>query len=78
MDGVYSADPKKDPNAERFSELTHMQVLERGLRVMDVPAITLAMENDLPVVVFDLFQEGSLERVVRGEWFRHTDQEMSR
>ena len=51
----------------RYDELTYMEVLERGLRVMDGTAITLCMENDLPVVVFDLFQEGNLERVVRGE-----------
>jgi uridylate kinase len=67
VDGVYSADPKTDPNAERYPRLTYMQVLERDLRVMDGTAITLAKENDLPVVVFDLFQEGNLERVVRGE-----------
>ena len=67
VDGVYSADPELDPNAERYSELTYMQVLEQGLRVMDGTAITLCMENDLPVIVFDLFTEGNLERVVRGE-----------
>ena len=67
VDGVYSADPKTDPDAVRYDELTYMEVLERGLRVMDGTAITLCMENDLPVVVFDLFQEGNLERVVRGE-----------
>ena len=67
VDGVYSADPELDPNAERYSELTYMQVLEQGLRVMDGTAITLCMENDLPVIVFDLFKEGNLERVVRGE-----------
>ena len=47
--------------------MTYMQVLEQGLRVMDGTAITLCMENDLPVIVFDLFEEGNLERVVRGE-----------
>ncbi len=67
VDGVYSADPKLDPLAERFTELSYMDVLNRGLRVMDSTAITLCMENDLPVVVFDLFEEGNLERVVRGE-----------
>ena len=67
VDGVYSADPKQDPTAERFSELTYMDVLGRGLKVMDGTAITLCMENSLPVVVFDLFEEGNLERVVRGE-----------
>ncbi|MDA1265982.1 MAG: UMP kinase [Planctomycetota bacterium] len=67
VDGVYSADPKTNPDAERFTELTYRQVIERDLRVMDGTAITLASENNLPVIVFDLFQEGNLERVVRGD-----------
>ncbi len=67
VDGVYASDPKLDPRAERFTELSYMDVLNRELRVMDSTAITLCMENDLPVVVFDLFEEGNLERVVRGE-----------
>jgi uridylate kinase len=67
VDGVYSADPKKVSQAERFTELTYMDVLEKRLKVMDGTAITLCMENDLPVVVFDFFQEGNIERVVRGE-----------
>lgn len=67
VDGVYSADPKVDPSAERFESLTYMEVLERGLRVMDGTAITLCMENHLPVVVFDMFEDGNIERVVKGE-----------
>jgi len=67
VDGVYSADPLKDPSAERYSELSYMDVLERGLKVMDGTAITLCMDNRLPVVVFDLFEEGNVERVVKGE-----------
>ena len=67
VDGVYSADPETDPNAERYTSLDYMDVLSRNLRVMDSTAITLCMENNLPVVVFDLFVEGNLERVVRGE-----------
>jgi len=67
VDGVYTADPKKDPNAKRYVELTYMQVLERQLKVMDGTAITLCMENRLPVVVFDMFVEGNIERVVKGE-----------
>ncbi|HIF40710.1 MAG TPA: UMP kinase [Planctomycetes bacterium] len=67
VDGVYSADPKIDPDAERYTSLDYMDVLSRSLRVMDGTAITLCMENNLPVVVFDLFEEGNLERVVRGE-----------
>lgn len=67
VDGVYSSDPVTDPRAERFAELTYMDVLGRGLAVMDGTAITLCMENRLPVVVFNLFEEGNIERVVKGE-----------
>jgi uridylate kinase len=67
VDGVYSADPKKDAGAVRIPTLTHMQVLERRLKVMDASAISLCMESNLPVVVFDLFEEGNIERVIRGE-----------
>jgi uridylate kinase len=67
VDGVYTADPKRDPNAKRFEVLSYMDVLKDGLRIMDGTAITLCMENRLPVVVFNLFEEGNLERVVRGE-----------
>jgi uridylate kinase len=67
VDGVYTADPKKDKAARRYEELTYMEVLQQGLGVMDGTAITLCMENRLPVIVFNLFEEGNLERVVRGE-----------
>jgi uridylate kinase len=67
VDGVYTADPKKDPKARRYAEITYMDVLKEGLRVMDGTAITLCMENRLPVVVFDMLEEGNLERVIRGE-----------
>jgi uridylate kinase len=67
VDGVYSGDPRQDARAQRFSELRYMDVLERQLKVMDGTAITLCMENRLPVIVFDLFEEGNIERVVRGE-----------
>jgi uridylate kinase len=67
VDGVYTADPKRDATAKRFEELSYMDVLKDGLRIMDGTAITLCMENRLPVVVFNLFEEGNLERVVRGE-----------
>ncbi len=67
VDGVYSADPKRDPQAERYRDLTYLDVLNRGLRVMDGTAITLCMEHRLPIVVFDLFEEGNIERVIRGE-----------
>jgi uridylate kinase len=67
VDGVYTADPKRDRSAERLATLTHMQVLERQLKVMDTTAISLCMESRLPVVVFNLFEEGNIERVIRGE-----------
>ena len=67
VDGVYSSDPKLDPKAQRLARLTHQEFLERGLRVLDATAISLCRESGLPVVVFDLFQEGNLERVLRGE-----------
>lgn len=67
VDGVYSSDPMIDPDAERFTDLTYMDVLSRGLSVMDGTAITLCMENKLPVVVFNLFEDGNMERVIKGE-----------
>lgn len=67
VDGVYTADPKVDPDARRIPELTHMEVLEQKLSVMDAAAISLCMESNLTVVVFDLFREGNIERVIRGE-----------
>lgn len=67
VDGVYTADPKKDPDAERIETLSYMDVLSRRLAVMDSTAITLCMENELPVVVFDMFTEGNIGRVIKGE-----------
>jgi uridylate kinase len=67
VDGVYTADPKKQKDAKRYEEISYMDVLRQGLRVMDGTAITLAMENRLPIVVFDMLEEGNLERVIRGE-----------
>ena len=67
VDGVYSADPLKDPSAVRFQSLTYMDVLKGDLRVMDATAITLCKENGLPVIVFDLFADEGIERVVKGE-----------
>ena len=67
VDGVYTGDPKRDPQAKRLQTLRHKEVLERGLAVMDAAAISLCMESGLPVIVFDLFEEGNIERVVRGE-----------
>jgi len=67
VEGVYDADPKKHAQAKLYRELSYMDVLSQGLRVMDGTAITLCMENRLPVIVFNLFEEGNLERVIRGE-----------
>lgn len=67
VDGVYTADPKLDPEARRLPELSYMQVLREQLKVMDGTAITLCMEHGLPVIVFDLFEEGNLERIIQGE-----------
>ncbi len=67
VDGVYSADPKKDPGAEKYASLNYMQALEKGLRIMDATAISLCMENAIPIRVFNLFQPGNIRRIVEGE-----------
>ena len=67
VDGVYTADPMVDKSAQRFETLTHREFIERGLKVLDTTAVNLCMESKLPIVVFDLFKEGNIERVVRGE-----------
>ncbi len=67
VDGVYTADPKKDPTATRIDSLSYMEVLRDQLRVMDGTAITLCMENELPVVVFDMFEPGNLERAAKAQ-----------
>ncbi len=67
VDGVYSADPRHDPSAERFEELTYHDVLARDLKVMDAAAISLARENGLPIVVFNIHAPGAFAQVVRGE-----------
>ncbi|MCM0084284.1 UMP kinase [Geomonas sp. Red32] len=67
VDGVYSADPKKDPTATKYQSLSYLEVLRKGLQVMDATAISLCMDNNLPIVVFDLTTEGNVLRVVSGE-----------
>ena len=67
VDGVYSADPRKDSEAERYDELTYLQVLSRDLAVMDAAAISVARENGLPIVVFNIHAPGSFGQVLRGE-----------
>jgi uridylate kinase len=67
VDGIYSADPKKDAGATRFTRLDYLEVLQRGLEVMDSTALTLCMDNDLPIVVFDMNVPGNILRAVCGE-----------
>jgi uridylate kinase len=67
VDGIYSADPKKDPNATRFERLEYMEVLQRGLEVMDSTSMALCMDNALPVIVFDMSVAGNIRRVIWGE-----------
>jgi len=67
VDGIYSADPARDPNAKRLARLTYIEVLNRGLQVMDTTAISLCMDNKLPIVVFDLTRPGNIKRIVQGE-----------
>jgi uridylate kinase len=67
VDGVYDDDPKKNPDAVRFDRLSYAEVLARGLKVADATAISLCMDNDLPIVVFDLRTDGNIARAVRGE-----------
>ncbi len=66
VDGVYSADPKKDSNAKRYERLTHQEAIERQLKVMDATAFALARENRMPIIVFSI-QSGTVEAVLRGE-----------
>ncbi|NQT25958.1 UMP kinase [candidate division KSB1 bacterium] len=67
VDGIYSSDPLIDPQATRFNSLTFTEVIEKQLRVMDATAVTLCRENNLPIIVFKLLEEGNLKRVIFGE-----------
>lgn len=67
VDGIYTADPEKDENAEKFKNITFKDVYDRGLKVMDMTAFTLSEENKLPILVFDMNTEGNLMKVVQGE-----------
>ncbi len=67
MDGVYDADPQKNPDARKFDTLTYIEVLNRRLEVMDSTAISLCMENNLPILVVNLWDPSALERALRGE-----------
>lgn len=66
VDGVYSADPKRDPNAVRFDRLTHAEVLAKGLQVMDAAAVALARDNGIPVIVFSIRQAGAFVDILKG------------
>ncbi len=67
VDGIYSADPEKDPKATKFSNITFKEVYEKGLKVMDMTAFTLCEENNLPIVVFDMNKPGNLLNLIKGE-----------
>lgn len=67
VDGVYDSDPRKNPDAKLIKDITHLQVVEQRLEVMDATALTLCMDKNLPIVVFDIFQEGNLAQLFRGE-----------
>jgi len=67
VDGVYTADPLKDPNAKKFTEITFDEIYERGLKIMDLTATTMCKENNLPIVVFDMDTVGNLIKVLKGE-----------
>lgn len=67
VDGVYTADPEKDPEAKKFDKITYDEVLARGLKVMDITATALCKENNLPIVVFDMDTPGNLLKVIKGE-----------
>lgn len=67
VDGIYTEDPEKNPEAERFETITFTEVFEKGLKVMDMTAFTLCNENDLPIIVFDMNEPGNLMRVIKGD-----------
>lgn len=67
VDGVYSADPKKDPDAERYDSLSYMQVLSQDLKVMDASAVSLSRENGIPIIVFSIQQSGGFTKVLQGD-----------
>ncbi len=67
VDGIYSEDPKINPNAERYTRITYREALQRSLKVMDGAAFSLCMDNRIPIIVFNFFEEGSIEAVVQGK-----------
>ena len=67
VDGVYDSDPHENPDAVRFCNLDYMDALNRRLEIMDATAVSLCMDNKLPIIVFDIFESGSMERILCGE-----------
>ena len=67
VDGIYTADPEKDPTATRYDEISFQEVYDKGLNVMDMTAITLCQENKLPIIVFDMNKEGNFMKIAKGE-----------
>lgn len=67
VDGIYTADPEKDPTATKFDRISYQEIYTRGLKVMDLTATTMCMENNLPIVVFDMDTAGNLLKVLEGE-----------
>ena len=67
VDGVYDSDPKKNPDAKRYDRVSYMEVLSKGLNVMDSTATSLCMDNDVPMIVFDLTVKGNISRALKGE-----------
>ena len=67
VDGIYTADPEKDPTATKFDRITYDEIYNRGLKVMDLTATTMCRENNLPIIVFDMDTPGNLLKVLRGE-----------
>ena len=67
VDGIYTADPEKDPSATRYDEISFQEVYDKGLNVMDMTAITLCQENKLPIIVFDMNQSGNFMKIAKGE-----------
>jgi uridylate kinase len=67
VDGIYTADPEKDPTATKFHDITYEEVIARGLKVMDITATAMCMQNNLPIYVFNMDEKGNLKRVMDGE-----------
>lgn len=67
VDGIYSADPKTNPTAKRFEQLTHVEILQLGLSVMDTTAVTLARENNVPIIVYSIHEKGGLAKILNGK-----------